>query len=225
MLRDIGEKIPKIKTVLAEARAIVVYIYNHGRILNMLRKLMNNKELHRSCVTRFATQFYTIKSIFENRNSIQVLFVSEQWTKSDFAKKACGKRVERIVAKSDFWDNVFLACQVMAPLVDVVRLVDTEERPCMGYIYDAMDKAKEQIKKNLTVPGGTHDRLITRVWAMIQTRWSDQLHHPLHAGIHHFNKYFTFQLIHWYELFIICTQLDITSILPYIMDQIWIQLR
>ncbi|KAJ9557986.1 hypothetical protein OSB04_012600 [Centaurea solstitialis] len=152
MLGDIGEKILKIKTVLAEARAIVAYIYNHGRILNMLRRLTGNKELHRSCVTRFATQFYTIKSFFENQNSIQVLFVSESWTKSDFAKKAYGKRVERIVAKSNFWDNVYLACQVMAHLVDVVRLVDTEERPCMGYIYDAMDKANEQIKKNLTVP-------------------------------------------------------------------------
>ena len=45
MLGDIGDKIPKIKTVLSEARAIVVYIYNHGRILNMLRKLTKNKEL------------------------------------------------------------------------------------------------------------------------------------------------------------------------------------
>ncbi|CAI9296596.1 unnamed protein product [Lactuca saligna] len=55
MIRDIGEKIPKIKTALTDARAIVVYIYNHGRILNLMSKLTKNKELHRSCVTRFAT--------------------------------------------------------------------------------------------------------------------------------------------------------------------------
>ncbi|GJW35574.1 uncharacterized protein Tco_0058494 [Tanacetum coccineum] len=131
MIGDIGEKIPKIKSALSDARAVVVYIYNHGRVLNMMRKLTKNKELHRSCVTRFATQFYTLKSVHENRHHLQVLFVSEQWTKSDFAKKPVGKRVERIVAKQEFWDNVYLACQVLAPLVDLVRLVDTEEKPCM----------------------------------------------------------------------------------------------
>ncbi|GJR08476.1 hypothetical protein Tco_0791128 [Tanacetum coccineum] len=103
MIGDIGEKIPKIKSALSDARAVMV------------------------------------------------LFVSEQWTKSDFVKKAVGKRVERIVAKQEFWDNVYLACQVLAPLVDLVRLVDTEEKPCMGYIYDAMSRAKEQISKNLKV--------------------------------------------------------------------------
>ncbi|GJW83477.1 hypothetical protein Tco_0156622 [Tanacetum coccineum] len=90
-----------------------------------------------------------ILQLTKNKEFAQVLFVSEQWTKSDFAKKAVGKRVERIVAKQEFWDNVYLACQVLAPLVDLVWLVDMEEKPCMGYIYDAMSKAKEQISKNL----------------------------------------------------------------------------
>ncbi|XP_026429957.1 uncharacterized protein LOC113326443 [Papaver somniferum] len=32
----------------------------------------------------------------------------------------------------------------MAPMVDVIRLVDTEEKPSMGYIYKAMDICKEK---------------------------------------------------------------------------------
>ncbi|XP_023743681.1 uncharacterized protein LOC111891853 [Lactuca sativa] len=138
IVQDIGKKEATIATALNEARAIVVYIYNHGRILNMMKKLTKNRELHRSCVTRFATQFYTLQSVHENQHHVQVLFVSEQWRKSDFAKKAPGKKVEKIVSKQSFWDGVYLACQIYAPLVDIVRLVDTEERPCMGYIYDAM---------------------------------------------------------------------------------------
>ncbi|XP_023762549.1 uncharacterized protein LOC111911009 [Lactuca sativa] len=101
-----------------------------------------------------------------------------EWKKNDFAKKSAAKKFERIVAKQEFWDNVHFTCQVLDTLVDVVRLVDTEEKPCMGYIYDAVDRAKEQIKKNLT---GTPERMTTRLWAMIQARWSDQLHHLLHA--------------------------------------------
>ncbi|GJZ89950.1 zinc finger, CCHC-type containing protein [Tanacetum coccineum] len=49
----------------------------------------------------------------------------------------------------------------------------------MGYIYDAMSRAKDQISKNLK--GGSNERLVSRVWSMIQTRWTDQFHHPLHA--------------------------------------------
>ncbi|KAK9048033.1 hypothetical protein SSX86_033004 [Deinandra increscens subsp. villosa] len=182
MIQDICDKIPKVKTTLVDARSVVVYIYNHGRILNMMRKLTKGKELHRSCVTRFATQFYTIQTLHENRHHIQVLFVSEEWRKSDFVKKQVGKKVERIVGKSDFWDNILLTCQVLAPLVDVVRLVDTEEKPCMGYIYEAVKRAKEQIKKN--VP---NDRMATQALSYMQSRWSDQLHHPLHATGYYLN--------------------------------------
>ena len=36
----------------------------------------------------------------------------------------------------------------MIPLVKVLRLVDGDAKPAMGYIYKAMDKSKEQIQKN-----------------------------------------------------------------------------
>ncbi|XP_076941441.1 uncharacterized protein LOC143610994 [Bidens hawaiensis] len=144
-----------IKSTLVDAREIVVYIYNHGRILNLMRKLTKNKELHRACVTRFATQFYTIKSIHENRHRIQVLFVSQEWRKSDFSKKPGGKKVEQIVAKTEFWDNIHLAYRVLAPLVDVKNVND--------------------------------ERLVTKILGMIQTRWSDQMYHPLHAAGYYLN--------------------------------------
>ncbi|CAH9095113.1 unnamed protein product [Cuscuta europaea] len=125
MLQDLGDKLPKIKSALREGKAMVVHIYNHGRILSLMRKLTSGRELHRSCVTRFATAFYTLKSIWENRCHLQVLFVFEKWTKSEFAQKADGKKIARIVARQGFWDNVYFTCQVLAPLVDVIKLVDT----------------------------------------------------------------------------------------------------
>ncbi|CAI9272984.1 unnamed protein product [Lactuca saligna] len=97
--------------------------------------------------------------------------------------KATGKILEEKHPKL-FWTPCATHCVNLmigdiAPLVDVVRLVDTEEKPCMGYVYDAVDRAKEQIKKNMT--DTPNERMITRLWAMIQARWSDQLHHLLHA--------------------------------------------
>nr|KAJ0190906.1 hypothetical protein LSAT_V11C800453130 [Lactuca sativa] len=67
-LQDIGKKEAAITTNLTEARVVLVYIDNHRRILNKMRNLIKNKELHTSCVTRFSTQFYTLQSVHENRN-------------------------------------------------------------------------------------------------------------------------------------------------------------
>ena len=39
--------------------------------------------------------------------------------------------------------------KVSEPLVRVLCLVDGDEKPAMGYLYEAMDKAKEEIKKRL----------------------------------------------------------------------------
>ena len=34
-------------------------------------------------------------------------------------------------------------------LLRVLRLVDGDEKPAMGYLYEAMDRAKEEMKKGL----------------------------------------------------------------------------
>ena len=39
--------------------------------------------------------------------------------------------------------------KISEPLVRVLRLVDGDEKPAMGYLYEAMDKAKENIKARL----------------------------------------------------------------------------
>lgn len=193
MLQDLGESMErplhKIGKVLKDARKIVVFIYNHGRVLYWMRVATKKRELHRSCVTRFATQYYTLESIDKHKNALKMLFMSEAWVKSDFAKKVEGKNITKIVCRKSFWDDVRFACSILAPLVDVIRLVDTEEKPCMGYIYEAMDRAKEQIKKNIGEDKAITNeakrecrRVVSMVWRVIDDRWNEQLDRPLHSG-------------------------------------------
>ena len=47
-----------------------------------------------------------------------------------------------------FWPSVVYALKTTKPLVDVLRMVDSEKELAMGYIYGAMDSAKE-LAKNL----------------------------------------------------------------------------
>ena len=66
--------------------------------------------------------------------------------------------------------------KITEPLVKVLRLVDGEKL-AMGFIYEAMDQAKEQIKvayKDRVAKYGP-------IWDIIDRRWNNQLHRPINA--------------------------------------------
>lgn len=75
------------------------------------------------------------------------------------------------------------------PLVFVLREVDSEERPAMGFIYELMDGAKEKIKLNFNGA----ERKYKPIWTKINTRWTPQLHQPLHAAGYYLNPQLRFQ--------------------------------
>ncbi|XP_015162028.1 uncharacterized protein [Solanum tuberosum] len=73
-----------------------------------------------------------------------------EWNTSKFAKDVTGKEVARIMLSYTFWNHVVHALNVGGPLIKVLRLVDREQKPPMGYLYEAMDRAKEAIQKAFT---------------------------------------------------------------------------
>ena len=72
--------------------------------------------------------------------------------------------------------------KVVEPLVKVLRLVDGE-RLAMGFIYEAMDQAKEKIKATYK------DRVAKYgpIWEIIDQRWNNQLHCPMHVARYFMN--------------------------------------
>ncbi|XP_028088338.1 uncharacterized protein LOC114288921 [Camellia sinensis] len=64
------------------------------------------------------------------------------------------------------------------PLIKVLRLVDSDEHLAMGFIYEAMDRAKVEIQSNFNNVFTYYDP----IWTIIDRRWESQLHHPLHAA-------------------------------------------
>jgi len=49
---------------------------------------------------------------------------------------------------SKFWHDVTTCIKAAYPLIKVLQLVDSDEKPAMGFIYEAMDQAKEKIQVN-----------------------------------------------------------------------------
>lgn len=52
------------------------------------------------------------------------------------------------VLNDNYWSHIVYALRLGCPLVQVLRMVDAERKPAMGYIYEAMDRCKEAISNS-----------------------------------------------------------------------------
>ncbi|KAJ0779731.1 putative HAT dimerization domain, ribonuclease H-like superfamily [Helianthus annuus] len=151
-----------------------------------MREFTKNKELTRSGVTRFATTYLTLQSLHKQKSALRTMFASDKWKESKWAKQPKGRRAKDVVQTYAFWTNVTFTLKVMGPIVRVLRLVDNEKKPAMGYLYEGMERAKITIAKAL----GENSVDYQVVSAIIDKRWDCQLHHPLHAAGYYFNPEF-----------------------------------
>ena len=182
MLENISDPryFPMIDETIKKARNITKFIYNHAWVLALMRKdFTNGNDLCRPGITRFATHFLSIQCLLKFKKELRQMFTCMKWVQSSHGKSKVGKEITAIILQDkDFWPRCEHIVKVSEPLVRVLRLADSEEKPSMGYLYEAMDKAKEAIKtrlKNRVSQYGPYIRVI-------DARWDKQLHSPLHAA-------------------------------------------
>jgi hypothetical protein len=78
------------------------------------------------------------------------------------------------------------------PLVKVLRLVDSD-KPAMGYLYEAMDRAKEVIRAYYVGKGSHGFPRQMLLWNLIDKRWTGMLHRPIHATAIFLNPPFSYK--------------------------------
>ncbi|TYK04958.1 hypothetical protein E5676_scaffold143G001770 [Cucumis melo var. makuwa] len=185
MLEDIY-KISNIRKALKRGIEISNFIYVRPGLLNMMRRFTNQKELVRPAKTRFATACITLSSIHHQKNNLRKMFTSNEWKDSKWSKEQQGRRVVQTILLASFWTTIVFTLKVSSPLVRVLRLVDGEKKPPMGYIYEAMDRAKEAIAKSFN----NNEEKYKDIFTIIDRRWELQLHRPLHAAGYYLNPSF-----------------------------------
>ncbi|KAK3005516.1 hypothetical protein RJ639_017194 [Escallonia herrerae] len=82
------------------------------------------------------------------------------------------------IVDSLFWSLSECTLKVADPLLNVLQLTDNEERPSIGYIYDAMQKAKEYAM----VAFNNEESDYLPYLNIIDRIWVEELHSPLHAA-------------------------------------------
>eukprot|EP00253_Pinus_taeda_P034955 PITA_34955 len=180
MLEGIG-KISFVKDIVESSKSITKFIYNHTSVLSLMRRFTNNKELVRPAITRFATSVISLQSLLNSMWEVKRMFLSEEWHALPMSRKPEGETICRLVSyQKDFWTGVQEVCTVTEPLVKVLQLVDGE-KPAMGYLYEAMDKAKKSIRAYYDDKGDEGFQRQLLLWEVIDERWNNTLHRPIHA--------------------------------------------
>lgn len=177
MLEDIG-KIKEFSDCIVKAKRICRFIYGHGRILDLMRTKTNGRDLVRPAATRFATSFLTLASMWQQRQGLKALFVSEEWCDNRLKTTETGKACEKYVLSMSFWQGVENCMRASQPLLIALRIADGDERPAMPEIWAAMDAAKKNIKEALAQREG----LMNEVLAIVDKRWDTQMEQKLYGA-------------------------------------------
>ncbi|KAG6765014.1 hypothetical protein POTOM_029028 [Populus tomentosa] len=173
----------EVKEVLAKAKKVTRFIYNNARVLNLMRKKTGGRDIIQLSRTRFASIFLTLQTIVTLKGHLEQMFTSNSWMQSSFTKQRAGIEVAEILVDQLFWSMCEHALNVAKPLLSVLHLMDCEDRPSMGYVYDAMEKAKKSIIAafdNMESDYASYLKIIDHVW-------QEEFHSPLHAAANHLN--------------------------------------
>ena len=178
-----------INVVIEQARSVTKFVYNHSVVLNMLRRHTFGNDIVEPGVTRSATNFTTLKRMVNLKHNLQAMVTSQEWMDCPYSKKSEGLRMLDIVTSQSFWSSCILIIQLTNPLLQLLRIAGSEKRPALGYIYAGIYRAKETIKKEL----------LKRVdyvvyWNIIDYRWEQQWHLPLHAAGFFLNPKFFYSI-------------------------------
>ncbi|GKC98200.1 putative transcription factor/ chromatin remodeling BED-type(Zn) family protein [Tanacetum coccineum] len=139
MLEAIGKE-GKFKDWIAKAKTLTIFIYAHNRTLALM-----------TGVTRVATSFLTLQSLMEKQEKLRIMFTSDEWTQSKWAKTKNRKLAYSIIMSPSFWNGVNLCLKVISPLVKVLRLVDGDQKPSIGFLYGELKKQRRILKRLSTM--------------------------------------------------------------------------
>ncbi|XP_071687298.1 uncharacterized protein [Rutidosis leptorrhynchoides] len=187
MLEGIGGK-KGFKKTLEEARKITVFIYSHHMSLALMRKYTNKRNIVRPGVTRFASSFLTLQSLLEKKTQLRHMFLTEKWEKCSLAKTKKGTDVKSLVMDDKTWAGVARCLSVFEPLVKVLRMVDADWKPSMGFLHGELKKAQQQIRE---VFNNNYEKY-KAIMEVISTKMEGRLDTCLHLAAYFLNPFYLY---------------------------------
>ncbi|XP_028114567.1 uncharacterized protein LOC114312528 [Camellia sinensis] len=181
-------KMNHVHELAIKASTVTRYIYNRSWLLARLRKKKSWAEIVRPEATRFATTFLALRSIHEHMHDLQALVTSKEFASSRFAKEKKGKDAIDIILDKQFWKDCFIIVKIVEPLMRLLCIVDGDEKPSMGYVYEGMYRAIKGVKDIFK----RNKKLYRPYTTIIKTRWDNQLRKNIYAAAYWLNPTFQY---------------------------------
>ena len=163
-----------IKPVVLCAKAIeqCMITYQHTSSCTFGQDL---KEFSDPISAKFAPSYCFLRRVFELRQSLQDVVVSEDWKqwKNNMAEDVVN--VESAILDDGFWSKADLLLQLYEPFVSLLATIDID-KSVIGTVYDWRVQALEALRSQ-----AIDDGLLNQLEGLIENRW-DALFSPLHAA-------------------------------------------
>ncbi|GAV88399.1 LOW QUALITY PROTEIN: DUF659 domain-containing protein/Dimer_Tnp_hAT domain-containing protein, partial [Cephalotus follicularis] len=187
LLKDISS-MPHMDYLVSRASQVNIFLYNHITLLYWLRKRSGWMEIARPVMTRFDTSFITLKSIYDHKPDLQTLVKSKHYTNHKLSRTSKGKSFSSTILDNKIWNDCLIAIKVAAPIISDIHIVDSDEKPSLGYVYEGMFRTKMTIK-NLS---NNKKKWYKPYTNLLNLRWDRHLRKNLHAVVYFLNPAFMY---------------------------------
>ena len=101
MFEDIAKRATVLE-LITNARKITNFIYNHGWLLEKVRKVYGG-DIVRPGATRFATNYIALESLLKKRADLKKIFISDEWASHKLSRSTIGHDVEVLMFDHTYW--------------------------------------------------------------------------------------------------------------------------
>ncbi|XP_042426561.1 uncharacterized protein LOC122014398 [Zingiber officinale] len=180
ILEDFENNLSHHWITIGKGKKISTFICSRTRVILMLRDFTKGKHWSIPTITPFATAYLTLLYLIDMKDTLIAMFSSEQWKSNELAKTKEGEEIQQIVQDYGFWHEI-VYCMIFAlPIIEVLLKIYSDEQPTMGFIYKAMNSAKESLQSWNNIKG------YEIIWKIIKQRWNPLLH-PQYIASHLLN--------------------------------------
>ncbi|RVW20428.1 hypothetical protein CK203_112414 [Vitis vinifera] len=180
--RLISQKHKHINWSLCAAHCLNLIFKDIGKIDHVAELIL------RPGATRFATTFIALKSLHDHKHDLQALVTSKFFVDSRYSKDYKSQVAVSIILDNRFWNDCLIVVNLMSPLMRLLHIVDCDERPSMGYVYEGMYRVRLGIKKLFNYS----KKLYKPYTEIIKQHWDQQLKKSIHSAAYWLNPCFQY---------------------------------
>ncbi|XP_074374431.1 uncharacterized protein LOC141714834 [Apium graveolens] len=130
-----------------------------------------------------------MQSMLEKQENLKYMFLSTEWSGCKYATQPKGIAAYNTIVSQSFWTNLSFCVEVFKPLVKLLRLVDGDLRPSMGFIYGQIKDAKKEV---ITICKDVKETY-NPIMYIVDSRIKDRLDGPLHLTGYLLNPYYYYR--------------------------------